>query len=101
MSSTKTRVRLLCWLVTVWVSVAVLLVVLGRLGCGTGLRVWPSGEDGVPLDLLQTKGKLSVPSLHWAMENRNPLTSWLYLAAGPIMTAPSGYGLFLLCRVMD
>ena len=79
----------------VWSGYLALLALLGALGFGVGLRVWPLGEDRNWVDLLQRGGVGDVVRGFWAIDHRNPLSPWWYVAAKPIILKWSS-GLFLL-----
>jgi hypothetical protein len=101
MQTGKVRAQLLCSLVAVWGLGLLLLGLLHLCHAGVGLDVWPCGEDENMLNLLQTRCDFGMPYLFWKLDGRNPLTPWLYEAARPLLTEPSGHGCFLISRLMD
>jgi hypothetical protein len=54
---------------------------LGALGFGVGLHVGPIGEDYVWIDWLQRGRGAEAARLSWALNYRNPLSPWWYIAA--------------------
>ena len=66
---------------------ALLLVIatLGALGFGVGFDVFPIGEDNNWIDMLQRGRGAEAARLFWAIDHRNPLSPWWYIAARPII----------------
>ena len=87
--------RALTTILGCWLGYLVLLWLLGELGLGPGLFVWPMGEDRNWIDLLQ-RGDAGVTARGlWAIDHRNPLSPWWYNAFRPIILGWTN-GLFLL-----
>jgi len=91
-----TKVATLGWLRTAVVidsvyilaALALLLLViatLGGLGFGVGFDVIPIGEDNNWIDMLQRGRGAEAARLFWAIDHRNPLSPWWYIAARPII----------------
>jgi len=91
-----TKVATLGWLRTAVVldgvfilaALAALLLViatLGALGFGVGFDVFPIGEDNNWIDMLQRGRGAEAARLFWAIDHRNPLSPWWYIAARPII----------------
>ena len=64
------------------------------LGCGTGLTIWPMGEDRNWIALLKLPSAGETARGLWAIDHRNPLSPWWYIAFKRPIVAWS-YGLFL------
>ena len=66
---------------------ALLLIIatLGALGFGVGFDVFPIGEDNNWIDMLQRGRGAEAARLFWAIDHRNPLSPWWYIAARPII----------------
>jgi hypothetical protein len=91
-----TKVATLGWLRTAVVldsafilaALAALLLIiatLGALGFGVGFDVFPIGEDNNWIDMLQRGRGAEAARLFWAIDHRNPLSPWWYIAARPII----------------
>jgi len=61
------------------------LAILGAVGLQFGLDVSPLGEDYVWVDLLQRGNGSGTADLWWALNQRNPLSPWWYIAAQNII----------------
>jgi hypothetical protein len=88
--STLGRLRTAVALDSVYIlaALAALLIViatLGALGWGVGFDVFPIGEDNNWIDMLQRGRGGEAARLFWAMDYRNPLSPWWYIAARPII----------------
>lgn len=87
--------RAVATIITCWLGYLGLLWLLGELGLGTGLLVWPMGEDRNWIDLLQ-RGDAGVTARGlWSLDHRNPLSPWWYNAFRPLILGSTN-GLFLL-----
>ena len=87
--------RAVATIIACWLGYLGLLWLLGELGLGTGLLVWPMGEDRNWIDLLQ-RGDAGVTARGlWALDHRNPLSPWWYNAFRPLILGSTN-GLFLL-----
>lgn len=72
-------------IIAVWAGFLGLLWLLGQLGFGTGLALWPMGEDRNWIDMLQRGPGSGAANLLWALDGRNPLSPWWYIALRPII----------------
>jgi hypothetical protein len=63
----------------------VLIVTLGALGFGVGLGVFPFGEDNNWIDMLRRGSGAEAARLLWAIDHRNPLSPWWYIAARDVI----------------
>jgi hypothetical protein len=61
------------------------IALLGALGFGVGLDVFPMGEDNTWIDILQRGKGADAARLFWAIDNRNPLSPWWYIATRTII----------------
>ena len=61
------------------------IATLGALGFGVGFDVFPFGEDNNWIDMLQRGRGAEAARLFWAIDHRNPLSPWWYIAARPII----------------
>ncbi|MGO9421335.1 hypothetical protein [Roseiarcus sp.] len=61
------------------------IAALGALGFGVGFDVFPIGEDNNWIDMLQRGRGAEAARLFWAIDHRNPLSPWWYIAARPII----------------
>jgi len=89
-------------LAVVALSFALLLFViaaLGRLGLGVGLNIVPLGEDLNWIDMLQRGRGAETARLFWAMDHRNPLSPWWYIAARDLILSYE-WGLLALRYLM-
>jgi hypothetical protein len=85
---------------SVWSLWLCVLGGLGWLGQGTGLMVWPMGEDRNWIDLLMRDTASATARGFWAIDHRNPLSPWWYIAFKPlIMGWPQG--LYLLRQIVS
>jgi hypothetical protein len=57
-----------------------LIAVLGVLGFGVGFEIGPIGEDYNWIDMLQRGPGAQAARLLWALDYRNPLSPWWYIA---------------------
>src|SRR5208337_195214 len=62
-----------------------IIATLGALGFGVGFDVFPIGEDNNWIDMLQRGRGAEAARLFWAIDHRNPLSPWWYIAARPII----------------
>ena len=53
-------------------------------GSSLGFSVWPVGEARNWLAILQDGPGTAAPKIFWAIDGRNPLSPWWYVAARPI-----------------
>jgi hypothetical protein len=78
-----------------WAGWLGVLALLGWLGQGTGLMVWPMGEDRNWIDLLMKPTVGETARGLWQIDHRNPLSPWWYIAFKPVILGwPQG--LFML-----
>lgn len=87
--------RAIAIIVAVWAGWLGVLAGLGWLGQGVGLAVWPMGEDRNWTALLQLPTIDATVRGFWAIDHRNPLSPWWYVAFKPLILGwPCG--LFML-----
>lgn len=86
-------------IVLVWAGFLGLLAVLGWMGQGTGLTVWPMGEDQNWMELLDRPTLSETARGLWKLDNRNPLSPWWYIAGKGVIFGYS-HGLFLLRHIV-
>src|SRR6516165_9932500 len=67
------------------VTLVALIAALGALGFGAGLNISPIGEDYNWIDMLRRGDGADAARLLWAIDHRNPLSPWWYIAARPII----------------
>ncbi len=87
--------RAIAIIVAIWAGWLGILAGLGWLGQGVGLTVWPMGEDRNWTALLQLPTIGSTIRGFWAIDHRNPLSPWWYVAFKPLILGWP-YGLFML-----
>ncbi len=87
--------RAIAIIVAVWAGWLGVLAGLGWLGQGVGLAVWPMGEDRNWTALLQLPTIGATVRGFWAIDHRNPLSPWWYVAFKPLILGWP-YGLFML-----
>jgi hypothetical protein len=73
----------------------IMIATLGAFGVGVGLDVFPIGEDNNWIDMLRRGSGADAARLLWAIDHRNPLSPWWYIAARKIILN-FGSGLFAL-----
>ena len=69
-------------------SLAVLILLiatLGALGFRASLNIFPIGEDNNWIDMLRRGSGADAARLLWALDHRNPLSPWWYIAARKII----------------
>ena len=71
----------------VWSILVGTLLVLQALGLDFGFNIWPIGEFRNWLKFLHDGDGFSALKLFWAVDNRNALSPWWYLAARPLIFA--------------
>src|SRR6476620_4289035 len=77
---------------TCWLLLIATLLSLQELGYDFGFHVWPIGEVRNWLVFLHEKPGTGAAKLFWAVDNRNALAPWWYLAARPIIQSqPSAF----------
>jgi hypothetical protein len=67
------------------VTLVALIGALGALGLGAGLDISPIGEDYTWIDMLRRGDGADAARLFWAIDHRNPLSPWWYIAARNIV----------------
>ena len=87
--------RALLAIAGVWAGWLGVLALLGLLGLGTGLSVWPMGEDRNWIGLLRLGSAGETARGFWQIDHRNPLSPWWYIAFRRLILAWP-YGLFML-----
>ena len=75
-------VILLCW-----AALIATMLVLQALGLDFGFNLWPIGEFRNWLEFLQDGPGYNAAKLFWALDHRNALSPWWYLAARPLIEA--------------
>jgi hypothetical protein len=74
----------------VWSILIGTLLILQAVGLDFGFNIWPIGEFRNWIKFLQDGHGFSALKLFWAVDNRNALSPWWYLAARPlIFTVPA------------
>jgi hypothetical protein len=68
-----------------WLLLITLMLVLQQLGYDFGFHVWPIGEVRNWLMFLHDGPGAEAAKLFWAIDNRNALAPWWYLAARPFI----------------
>jgi len=66
-------------------TLLIVIAILGAFGFGVGFDVFPIGEDNNWIDMLQHGRGADAARLFWAIDHRNPLSPWWYIAARPII----------------
>jgi hypothetical protein len=90
--------RCLLAILGVWSLYLCALAGLGWLGQGTSLMVWPMGEDRNWIDLLMRRSPGETARGFWAIDHRNPLSPWWYIAFKPLILGwPQGLYLLRQC----
>jgi hypothetical protein len=79
----------------VWSILIGTLLVLQVLGLEFGFDIWPIGEFRNWIKFLQDGEGFSALKLFWAVDNRNALSPWWYLAARPLIVAAPAAPLIL------
>jgi hypothetical protein len=97
MLSTK---KCLLAILAVWLVCLAVLFTLQLCKTGLGLEVWPMGEDRVWINLLQNNHGAGVARGFWVINDRNPLSPWWYVAAGPIILGQD-YGIYFVRKLVD
>jgi hypothetical protein len=97
MLSTK---KCLLAILAVWLFCLAVLFALQLCKTGLGLEVWPMGEDRVWINLLQNNHLAGVARGFWVINDRNPLSPWWYVAAGPIILGHD-YGIYFVRKLVD
>jgi len=62
-----------------------LIAMLGALGFSAGFDIYPFGEDDNWIDMLRRGNGEDAARLLWALDHRNPLSPWWYIAARKII----------------
>lgn len=91
--------RAILTIVLAWASFLALLALLGALGMGTGLTVWPQGEDRNWMVLLDQPTPSGTARGLWLIDHRNPLSPWWYIMGKKFIFGYS-HGLFLLRQLV-
>src|ERR1700733_6472938 len=87
-------------ILVVWLGCLVAFFTLQLCKTGLGLEVWPMGEDRVWINLLQNNHGAGVARAFWMINDRNPLSPWWYIAAGPIILG-NDYGIYFVRKLVD
>ena len=70
-----------------WAALIATMLVLQALGLDFGFDLWPIGEFRNWLEFLQDGPGYNAAKLFWALDHRNALSPWWYLAARPLIEA--------------
>ena len=70
-----------------WSALIATMLVLQALGLDFGFDLWPIGEFRNWLVFLQDGPGYNAAKLFWALDHRNALSPWWYLAARPLIEA--------------
>jgi hypothetical protein len=89
--------------VAIWSALPTTMLALQSLGFNFGFDIWPFGEFRNWIEFLQDGVGFNATKLFWAVDNRNALSPWWYIAARPLISlTPSaplilhlGIGLFV------
>jgi hypothetical protein len=78
------------WIDTLYILAAFAIMLgtialLGALGCNLGFDIFPFGEDNNWIEMLQKGEGAGAARLFWALDWRNPLSPWWYIAARSII----------------
>jgi len=98
-ASLLTHKRALLLIFGAWAVWLCTLAILGWLGQGTGLAVWPMGEDRNWINLLMPHSAGATARGFWQIDHRNPLSPWWYIAFRPMIRGWP-YGLFMLRNIV-
>jgi hypothetical protein len=71
------------------------MLVLQVLGLEFGFNLWPIGEFRNWLDFLQEGPGFAAAKLFWAVDHRNALSPWWYIAARPLIDSVAAAPLIL------
>ena len=72
---------------SIWLGLIATMLVLQALGFDFGFHLWPIGEFRNWLEFLQDGPGYNAAKLFWAVDHRNALSPWWYLAARPLIEA--------------
>ena len=72
---------------SIWLGLIATMLVLQALGFDFGFDLWPIGEFRNWLEFLQEGPGYNAAKLFWAVDHRNALSPWWYLAARPLIEA--------------
>ena len=70
---------------TVWSLLIGTMLLLQGLGLQFGFQIWPFGEFRNWIELLEDGPGVGAAKLFWALDHRNGLSPWWYLAARPLI----------------
>ena len=79
----------------VWSLLIATMLVLQALGLKFGFQLWPFGEFRNWIEILENGPGVSAAKLFWALDHRNGLSPWWYLAARPLIERFSAAPLIL------
>jgi hypothetical protein len=74
-------------ILSAWFILVGTMLVLQALGLDFGFNIWPIGEFRNWLEFLQNGPGYGAAKLFWAVDHRNALSPWWYLAARPLIDA--------------
>jgi hypothetical protein len=78
-----------------WSSLIGTMLALQMLGLEFGFNIWPIGEFRNWLQFLQDGPNFAAAKLFWAVDHRNALSPWWYIAARPLIDAYAAAPLML------
>lgn len=81
--------------VAIWAMLPATMLVLQYLGFDFGFDIWPFGEFRNWMEFLQDGVGFNAAKLFWAIDNRNALSPWWYIAARPLISSLSSAPLIL------
>lgn len=79
----------------VWSLLIATMLVLQSLGRQFGFQIWPFGEFRNWIEILEDGPGVGAAKLFWALDHRNGLSPWWYLAARPLIERFSAAPLIL------
>jgi hypothetical protein len=72
------------------------MITLQIFGFEFGFDIWPTGEFRNWIDILQSGPGFGAAKVFWALDHRNVLSAWWYIAARPLIEATPAAPLILL-----
>ena len=74
-------------ILAIWAILPATMLALQGLGFAFGFDIWPQGEFRTWLAFLDEGPGYGAAKLFWALDHRNALSPWWYLAARPLINA--------------
>lgn len=84
----------------IWLTLLAIIGLLQLVGAPFGYKVWALGEDRVWLSLIQNHLDASLVQGWWAINDRNPLSAWWWLAVSSFIRS-SDWALHVVRRCCD